>query len=211
MWAAKWHGESEILQGSVREPEDRESVMKEVHSLLSEADVVVHYNGTAFDIPTLNREFEKLRLGPPAPFREVDLWKAVAKKFNLASNKLEYVVKYFGIGQKIKTSGMDLWIGCMNGDPKSWRLMEKYNRGDVKITEKLYDHILPWIPNHPNYSMYEGESMLCPNCGSTDVQKRGVERTQTQAYQRYQCNQCGKWSRSGIREKTKIDSLRGIG
>ena len=34
-----------------------EQMVSRVHGLLDDADVVCHYNGKKFDIPTLNREF----------------------------------------------------------------------------------------------------------------------------------------------------------
>lgn len=171
-------------------------MLEGIHALLSEADVVVHYNGTSFDIPRLNQEFKKFGLGPPAPYKEVDLFRVVAKKFDLPSRKLDYVVQYFGLGKKVKHAGMEMWIGCMNGVRKFWAMMEKYNKGDVIILEKLYDHVLPWIDNHPNRALFGGKAFSCTNCGSSKVQKRGLERTASVVYVRYHCTKCGKWMRS---------------
>ncbi len=36
---------------------DRKSMLKSIHSLMDEADAIVHYNGNRFDIPMLNKEF----------------------------------------------------------------------------------------------------------------------------------------------------------
>jgi hypothetical protein len=35
----------------------------------------------------------------------------------------------------------------MADDPKAWALMGRYNRQDVKLLEKLYVALLPWIQN----------------------------------------------------------------
>lgn len=195
-WAAKWYGEKETHFGSI-EDQSQEQMLLGIWNMLNKADVVVTYNGKKFDLPRLNNEFRKCGFPPPSPFRQVDLYRVVKANFDLPSHKLEYVVKYFGVGRKIKTVGMELWLGCMSNDPACWADMELYNRGDVKLTERLYKHILPWISNHPNHGLYNGHELACPNCGGTKVQRRGVLRTSTQIYQRFQCMSpsCGKWSR----------------
>ena len=142
--------------------------------LLNEADAVISYNGISFDMPHLNREFALLGLTPPAPYKNIDLIRTVRKEFNFPSNKLAHVVDALGVGGKMETGGFDLWVGCMNGDPKAWAKMRKYNLTDVKITEKLYDRIRPWIKGHPHLGMFldagaDGELMACPNCGSTKL------------------------------------------
>ena len=42
---------------------------------------------------------------------------------------------------------------------------------------------------------------VCVNCGSLNLQKRGSARTKTMEYQRYQCSDCGAWSRQRLAEK----------
>ena len=162
-----------------------------------DADVVVHYNGSSFDIPTLNREFILKGGTPPAPYHEIDLLKYARKHFRFPSNKLDYISKELGIGQKISHRGMDLWTGCMKGDAACQKEMKEYNLQDALLLEDLYERLLPWIHNHPNRSLYndEGDLEVCPNCGSKQLQKRGFTTTRVMKYQRYQCTDCGKWSR----------------
>lgn len=202
-WSAKWLGDSETLFASIEE-DDSQTMLGRIWSLLNQADVVVTYNGKKFDLPRLNNEFRKYGFPPPSPYKQVDLYRVMKANFDLPSNKLEYVVKFFDLGAKVKTAGMELWIGCMSGNAKSWQDMETYNRGDVKLTEKLYKHVLPWISNHPNHGLFTGDEFACPNCGSIKVQRRGLSRTNANVYQRFQCMNldCGKWSR-GKRNITK--------
>ena len=94
-----------------------------------------------------------------------------------------------------------MWVGCMNGDKKSWEQMAKYNIQDVYITEKLYYFLLPWIKNHPNVGVYKGIGEVCPTCGGIHLQKRGFTYTGACKYQRYQCQGCKTWSRSKTAEK----------
>lgn len=207
-FAAKWHGQKKILFYSTFH-DGKEEMVKAAHALLSEADVVVHYNGDKFDIPHLNREFLELGLEPPAPYASVDLLKAVKRKFRFPSNKLDYVVQKLNIGAKVSTGGHELWLACMNGSDSAWTKMRKYNKHDVVVTETLYDRVLPWIPAHPSVGLYEGFSDVCPACGGDHLTLQGFAYTSMGAYQRYQCGDCGKWSRSN--KRVEGSNLRGLG
>lgn len=190
-WAAKWDDNREVMFDSLFKSPEIDMLMK-MWQLLDEADAVVHYNGEKFDIPTLNREFIRYGLAPPSPYHHIDLLRVVKKRFKFPSNKLDYVAQTLGLGAKTQHSGMELWKGCMDNDPKSWKIMERYNKQDVRLLPKLYRELLPWIKNHPNHALYEtSDRPVCPNCGSKKVKKNGTETTLTMKYQRYKCTCCG--------------------
>jgi hypothetical protein len=163
--------------------------------LIDEADALVSWNGRAFDTKNMNREFLLAGMTPPSPAKEIDLMVATKKRFRFVSNKLENVAQELGLGGKVKHSGFGLWIRCMNDEPAAWAEMEKYNKQDVHLLVDLYRILLPWIDNHPNRNLFDGDG--CPACGSTRLQARGTRTTQLGSYQRYQCIDCGKWSSSG--------------
>lgn len=194
-YAAKWLGDPRMFGQSLSNF-TKEEMLRGVYSLLSEADIVIHYNGKKFDIPTLNREFVLLGWKPPAGYKQIDLLPIVRQQFKFPHNKLDYVARALGCGGKLKHAGFDMWVGCMNNDPLCWAQLEAYNVEDVVITEKLYLKILPWIPNHPNMGLFNGEQDVCPNCGGKHLEKRGLSFTAAGKYQRYQCKACGSWSRS---------------
>lgn len=193
-WSAKWYGEQEVMFDSIQRNSSL-NMLRNIHSLLDEADVVIHYNGTKFDIPTLNKEFLLHGLKPPAPYKQVDLLQVARRQFKFPSNKLDYVAQALNVGKKTKHAGHELWIRCMNKEKKAWEEMEEYNINDVVILENVYVKLLPWIKNHPNYSLYEQKDFLCPNCGGTHFHKRGFSYTNALRYQRYQCVDCGAWFR----------------
>lgn len=198
-FAAKWHGKKQVLFFSVHH-DGKEAMLQAAHDLLSEADVVVHYNGKKFDIPHLNREFIENGMQPPAPFAQVDLLHVVKRQFRFPSNKLDYVAQTLGIGGKTAHTGHQLWVDCMAGKDTAWNMMRKYNKQDVVITEKLYDKLLPWISSHPAHALYNPSlEDTCPNCGSEDLKREGYAFTTVGKFQRFSCNGCGKWSRSGKR------------
>jgi DNA polymerase elongation subunit (family B) len=194
-WAARWIGMTETIFDSVYISSTK-SMLTHIHSLLDEADAVIHYNGTKFDIPTLNKEFLLHGLTPPSPYKQIDLLRVARNKFKFPSNKLDYVAQVLGLGKKTKHIGHELWVGCMNDDPECWKMMQEYNIQDVLLLEKVYHKLKPWIANHANYALHSTDGLCCPNCGSDSYQKRGVYYTHNCQYQRYRCSRCGTWFRS---------------
>lgn len=206
-WSAKWLDDPEVMFDSVHKSGE-ERMLKRIHKLLHESDVVVTHNGIKFDLPTLNKEFILQGMNPPSPYKQVDTLMTCRKMFRFPSNKLDYVAQSMGLGNKVKHSGFELWVNCMKGDKEAWGEMETYNRQDVVLLESLYKKLLPWIPNHPNASTYD-QIECCPNCGSTHYQGRGKAITRTQTYKRYQCKSCGHWFR-GARKPKHIEPMRQI-
>jgi DNA polymerase elongation subunit (family B)/predicted RNA-binding Zn-ribbon protein involved in translation (DUF1610 family) len=189
-FAAKWLGQKEIIFES-EEGGNFDRMIQRAWDLLNEADAVIHYNGKKFDIPTLNKEFMLAGLPPPDPYHQIDLYRTIKSRTKFASNKLDFVCQQLGLGGKVHHKGMQLWNDCMNNDPKAWATMRRYNMEDVRLLERLYKKVLPWISNHPNRGLYvDTTKPVCPNCGSTHLVKKGIETTATQQYQRYRCKKC---------------------
>jgi hypothetical protein len=204
-YAAKWLGDSKMMFDSVKKS-GAKKMLTGIHKLLDEADAVIHYNGKRFDIPSLNKEFLLHNMFPPAPFKEIDLLTVARGRFRFVSNKLDYVAQSLGLGKKTEHSGHDLWVQCMAGVPKAWKLMEEYNKNDVILLEAVYERFKPWIKNHLNRNLVENTELSCPTCNSSNFQRRGYNLTATGKYQRYQCRACGNWFRDNknLKEKGSI-------
>lgn len=178
------------------------AMIKEAHDLLSYADIIVTYNGKAFDVKHLNREFFLAGLGPPKPYQHIDLYQVAKREFKFASNKLDNIAQQVQIGSKVKHAGFDLWLDCMNGDIDAWDKMREYNIQDVVLTEELYLKMLPWIKNHPNINLFSDEDVEgCPRCGASDFQKRGTYENTFATYQQYWCKVCHGWFKHKLSEK----------
>ena len=191
-WAAKWLDQKKI---HFRNVNDKDFITK-IHQLINEADAIIHYNGKAFDMPHLNREFlfHKPSLPPPSSYTNIDLLTTMRQNFKMASNKLEWVSVQLGYEGKIQHRGIQLWIDCQEkNDPKAWREMKRYNIRDVTEMEPIYYDLLPWIKGHPNWGHYIGsDKIICRNCGSDKIKLDGWERSTIVPYQRYRCTECRK-------------------
>lgn len=198
-FAAKWHGAKNVMFYSDYH-DGHEEMVKQAHRLLSEAEALIHYNGKAFDVKHLQREFLLAGLEPASPHVDIDLLQTVRKQFKFASNKLDFIAQQLGLGAKTQHTGFDLWLKCIANDEKAWALMKRYNKQDVKLTEALYDKLLPWIPNHPNASVYDERPEGCVKCGSYNLKANGWRATSTMRYRRLQCIDCGSWMRGRTSE-----------
>jgi DNA-directed RNA polymerase subunit RPC12/RpoP len=125
------------------------------------------------------------------------------------SNKLDHVSQELGIGKKTSHQGFELWQACMNNDTKAWKLMKKYNINDVKLTEELYERVVPWLKTTFNFNEHSND-VVCPNCGGTDLMKNGKYLSPNRSYQKYVCRTCHSHSKSNISTKTKVETLRSI-
>lgn len=196
-FAAKWLDDSKVLFRSEFE-DGADDMVAYAWSLLSQADAVIHFNGARFDVPHLNREFLMRGMIPPTSYKQIDLLRTARKQFKFPSNKLDYLTQVLGIDGKFKHSGFSLWERCLDGDPKAWAEMKKYNKQDVRATEALYYTLLPWIQGHPNRRLYDGGEG-CPTCGGENLQRRGYAYTNLSKFQRFQCLSCGSYFRGNKR------------
>ena len=195
-WVGKWYGTNEVLFHSDFQ-DGHNGMIEAAYNAINEADIVVHYNGTTFDMPNLHREFLLAGFPPPKPYKQIDLLRTVRKQFRFTSNKLDHVAQELGLGGKTAHTGFQLWLDCMAENPEAWALMEEYNRQDVALTENLFDRLRPWIPNMPHLAMFTGQDWSCPHCGHTDVSnnRKGEAYANVQRYRLYQCPNCEAWIR----------------
>ena len=99
-WSSKWFDEDEVMFSSIHR--GKKQMLRKIHKLLDQADVVITYNGKKFDIPTLNKEFLIAGMLPPAPYKHIDLYQVVRSTFRFASNKLDWICRQLEIGHKLE-------------------------------------------------------------------------------------------------------------
>lgn len=200
-FAAKWSHQKRVETYALpdyslykRDKFDDKNLIKDLWNLLDEADLVVAHNGDAFDIKKINARFIVHKLNPPTPYKTVDTLKISRAAAKFDSNKLDNIGRYTGEGRKIPNTGAALWRGCYWGDPKSWRIMRRYNAQDVLLLERVYHRLKPWAKSHPILTAYSPRlKIACPTCLSEDVQRRGHRVAKFKKYPRFQCQGCGHW------------------
>jgi uncharacterized protein YprB with RNaseH-like and TPR domain len=143
-FGARWLDGKKVIFKSVHH-DGKKEMLKELHKLMDEADLLVGWNSAAFDHKHINREFLENKMAPPSPTKDLDLMTITKANFLFPSNKLDYVAQKLDIGAKVKHSGFKLWIRCMAGDKKAWKEMKEYQIQDVNLLVDLYHELLPWF------------------------------------------------------------------
>lgn len=187
-FCAHWIGSKEYMFWSEWD-DGRQGMAEAALALLSEADAVISYNGTKYDIPKLIGSIVLAGLAPPPKPSNIDLLKVV-KGMGFVMNRLAYIGPLLKVGGKMKHEGFRLWRSVLEGDEKARSRMKRYCIQDVKVLVALYNRIKPFIFNHPHLGDDKGE---CGACGSNHVQSRGWRRTKFFKVQRIQCTSCGSW------------------
>ena len=192
----KWQGENEVHTIAInpRRPHNDYNVVKTLHKIVSSADAVVGHNSDKFDMRWLRARCAFHRLPPIPPIIQIDTLKIAKAHFYFNSNKLDYIAKFLGVGRKIKTE-FGLWKKCLEGDRDALDKMLRYNKQDIRLLEKVYNILTPFIPSKLNKVLW-ADREVCQHCGSRSIQYRGYYYTRTRKYRRYQCTSCGTWSRS---------------
>lgn len=204
--AWKWLGKKRVYATSILDDEEtfRKDitndyiVVKNLHAVLSEADVIVHHYGDQFDIKKFNTRCAFYGLPPVKPPIQVDTYKMAKRAFAFTSNRLDYIDKFFGGPGKVATPP-GLWLKVLQGNKSAIRGMVTYNKGDVDVLERVYLKLRPFVDTKINYSIYNG--FVCPTCGSSNLHSEGTKSTKTRVYRQYQCQDCGKWSSETISDK----------
>lgn len=170
------------------------NVVKFMHGLFNEADIVVAHNGDSFDAKKARSRMLIRGLQPPSPYKQIDT-KLIAKRVGaFTSNRLKDLANDLDIARKGDPGGFETWKGCLMGNPRAWARMKRYNKLDIPPLEELYLRLRPWMTNHPSVAILSDKPDGCPKCGHTVLQSRGSSVTSTGKKQRYQCQGCGGWS-----------------
>jgi predicted RNA-binding Zn-ribbon protein involved in translation (DUF1610 family) len=205
--AYKWLGEEKVHYFDCEDdPLDDSGVVAKAYELFDEADILVGQNSVHFDTRKMTARFIEMGMLPHSPVKQIDTKVEAAKLAMFTSNKLEWLAPHLTDVVKDKHNefpGFELWSEALNGNPRAWAAMRKYNPQDVIATEKLYLKLRPWIKGHPNVNVEDDdETMRCGHCGSAHILRRGFATTQVGKYQRYQCGNCGAWARGGYTENS---------
>lgn len=217
-FSAKWLGEpaNKIIymdQRNAKNIEDDKPLLQKIWDLLISADVLITHNGKKFDLKKLNSRFILQGFKPLPEIKHIDTLRLARKNFSFTSNKLEYLsnkicTKYKKLKHE-KFSGFELWKECLKHNKQAWKEMEKYNKFDVLSLEELYNKLSPW-DDSLNVNLYHNTENIVCKCGSTHFQRAGHRFTKVGKYQRYQCVECGAWTRGRCNEfsAAKKETLR---
>lgn len=173
------------------DPQNDKLLVMELHKILSTADILLGQNSDKFDVRMANYFFLLCDLEPIPPVKYIDTKKIASRYFKFMNNTLDNLGEEMGYGGKTEITYANLWVPAfLEGDKKSWKLMDIYCKNDVDQTTKIYLKMRGFMHQHPSLSRISGEESSCPRCGGYDFRIKAYRTTNTSRYHQYQCNNC---------------------
>ncbi|KKK73086.1 hypothetical protein LCGC14_2897350 [marine sediment metagenome] len=208
-WSAKWSDEtkirSQVLTSAEAKAEDDGRIVEGLAKLVRKADYVVGHNVNKFDLKRLNTRVLLNGSQPLGSVQTIDTLLIARQSFDFASNRLGFIAKLLGLGEKHSTS-FDLWRRCVRGEAKALKEMRAYNVTDTILVESVFRAMAPYAKKIPRLiDAAEWRQENCPYCGdprektaSTKRHKRdGEHRTNVNTFPKYRCSNCGRNYRVG--------------
>ena len=217
---AKWYDEPDVIRLAEWDKGGRKTFLRRVHTLMSQADIIVGHNLDNADVPWLKGDFYVPRIGHPLrpehtplpPFKTVDTLKVLRREFKsgVPFKSLAAVNQILGLPGKTDHYDREAMERAVNGSVEDRERETDYCAGDVIATQWLYDWQRPHIKNHPALFM-DGKDKLtvCNRCGgeTDDVARRYVANVLT--YSMRKCVRCGGYTRLSI-EPERMSIVRGV-
>jgi DNA polymerase elongation subunit (family B) len=191
----KWEEDKDVYYLHWDKKQCDKKLLQDFIKIANEADELVGHNGDKFDLSWIRTRclFHRIDMFPT--YVTIDTLKVARSKFRFNSNRLDYIGKFLGLGQKIHTD-FNLWKDIMlNNDKTALNKMIDYCIQDVVLLEKVHKELLLHIPAKTHYGVifgaYKGS---CPECGSDDLVRNNKRVTASGVVKiQMRCNTCGKF------------------
>lgn len=200
-YSCQWEGEKEIFGKTLadypgykpsRFDIDDTKLVKELHEIMEEADVLIGHNSDKFDMLHINTRFLENQLLPLDKKIQIDTLKIARKYFKMPRNNLDEIYRFiYKKPGKTKDRYNDLIWPCLDGDKGAWKKMLKYNKRDVFITREVYRAMRGFHHTHPNLNFFTRGEKTCGNCQKQTLMKDGLRYRKAGIFQRYRCKNCG--------------------
>lgn len=211
---AKWYDEPDVIELAEWDKGGRRKFLRNVHNLMTEADIIVGHFITGADLPWLANDLHvEAGLPPLPPVKTVDTLKVIRKVFGSGApfKGLDAFCQVVGI--EAKTDRYDQHAMERAVTDKSVEDRERlvaYCAGDVLATQGLYDWLRPYIPNHPALFV-DGKDKLttCHRCGhdTKPIPRRYIANIMSYSMRR--CTNCSGYSRISV-EPERLSIVRSV-
>jgi len=191
----KWAGDEKIYSLNWDDEQSDKQLLENFILVANEADELVGHNGDRFDLPWIRTRCLYHRIPVFPNYTTLDTLKHARSKFRFNSNKLDYIAKFLGVGQKIHTN-YDLWKKViLDKDEESLQYMIEYCKKDVVLLEQVYNEMATYIPAKTHHGVIAGnEKYSCPNCGSNEMKFSRTRYTVTGTPRiQLQCKKCNTY------------------
>lgn len=211
---AKWYDDADVIQLAEWDKGGRSKFLRNVHSLLSQADIVVGHNIDNADLPWLAGDLHiEGGLPPLPPMKSIDTLKVLRKVFKSGApfKSLDAICQILGIPSKVDRYDREAMERAVSEKSVEDReRLTAYCVGDVIATQALLDWVRPHLPNPPALFVDGKDSLTtCHRCGhdTEPIPRRYVASVLTYSMRR--CTHCGGHSRISI-EPERLSIVRSV-
>jgi hypothetical protein len=165
-------------------------VVSKLWELYNEADVVIAHNALQFDHKVLQGRVLINNLPPLPSVKVIDTLVMAKKNFRLPSNKLDSLAEILGLGRKIQTGGIKLWVDVLSGDEEALEDMLDYCQHDTDLLCDVYLKLRSFGTgsNFNASHYYDDNTTRCNVCGSSEIEPTGrVTYTDVSAFEEIRC------------------------
>lgn len=189
--AYKWEGERKVHHLVWDSRQDDKQMLKRFAKVANEADELIAHYGDGFDMPWFRTRCLIHGLVPLPAYKTIDTKAWAAKYFYFNSNKLDYLGKVLGHGQKMDTD-WSLWERVLAKNAKALAYMVKYNKRDVVLLEEVWNDLKFCVAPKTHAGVFMGKpKWTCPQDGSTNVKKSKTKVSATGVVRhQMQCHDC---------------------
>lgn len=187
----KWSGQSKIYSLKWDKSQNDKKMLADFIKVMNQADEIVGHNADRFDTKWIRTRAMVHDLDMPPNYKSIDTLKQARSLLNMPSNRLDSIGKYFKLGQKLENE-RGLWEKvCRYNNQSALVRMVKYCKQDVNLLEQWFDKLNKYMKPKTHATGIKKE---CPECGSSNVQKRGLRISAAGSQsQSCQCNDCRKY------------------
>ena len=155
-WSASYLHSDQVWSDCVSAKEAKgwtdAKILQKIHDLMASADALAGHNIDAFDIKKLNTRFEKNGLEPVIGKKTYDTLKIARKNLALESNKLDDILKWYGLRPKDDITNDD-WLRIVKEQDKdTLEKVMKYNVNDVEGGKAILKRFMRLSGKRPDYA-----------------------------------------------------------
>lgn len=185
----KWEGSDEVHSLTWDKKQDDKKLLKDFIKVMNTAHEIIGHNSNNFDTKWLRTRALLQGVDMLPHYVSIDTLKHAKNGFYFNSNKLDYLAKLFGEGQKKDNGGFNTWKKIvLDKDADALQLMVDYCKQDVVILEKVFNKLQPYVKNTTHYGVLFGEEKYsCPSCSGYNIglHKRYATQMGTMRYSMY--------------------------
>jgi hypothetical protein len=211
---AKWYDSPDVITFCEWDKGGRKRFLRNVHHLMTQADIIVGHNLDNADVPWLLGDlYIEGNLPPLPPFKTIDTLKVLRRVFKSGApfKSLDAFCEIAGIPAKTDRYDREAMERAVTGKSVEDRdRLAAYCAGDVVATQGLLDYLRPHIPNHPTLRVDGKDAMMvCHRCGhdTEPIPRRYVANLLSYSMRR--CTHCSGYSRISV-EPERMSMVRSI-